>query len=307
MSEVQTDVIDLSAFRKRQENGLYEPIADTQIEHIYCGDDREPTQPYQMSHGEMVPGRYFGGASGLAVATLTSLVMMHGEAPVRRILRDYGVNAFVDLAADIAHGAYSSQGTSVHQHSAEGAEDHPENLAHPEHPNELGCKFNAALGAVMFIGSDVKIIGDQLDEVHELTGTFQDRRDSQIAQESIGVVMDLLGGSDVAVQRGHLAHVMSRGNRHTPFVMLAGHHANPHETSVVLDMAGYKAKPTNDDPTYHHTPAIAAKLLPESLPEFRFDERCLRASGIVIGLATQRGLGVPKMHVIPQEFATAVA
>ena len=305
MSEIATNVIDFNAFKNRQENGLYVPLHEGGIELVDCGDDRRPTTPYREQRGDIIPARFFGGPTGKAVVALTALVMAHGEGPVKRILRDYGVDAFVDLAGDIAHGSHDELGIAVHQHSADVVEGNPEHLAPSSETTGLGCKFNAALGGVMLLGSCPETLGAQLDTIHHKTGTFADRRNTQLAQESLGVVLQLLGGQDVSVERSHIARVMAREGRVAPFVMLEGHHAPSDKTSVVLDLAGFKSRPSLEDPTYHHTPALANLVLPRVLPEFNFDESAVSAAGLVIGVATQRGLGVERMDIIPSEWAAA--
>lgn len=301
MPEITTNVIDLESFRDRRNSGLYVAIDQGPITDIYCGDERIETPPFREKN--VTPARFFGGSSGQALAAATSLVMSHGEAPVRRIFRDYGAEAFVDLAADISHGAHAATGVNIHQHSAEGAERNPHQLASPVETDPLGCKFNAALGVVAMIGSDVEQLGDQLDRIHTVTGTDSSRGDTRLAQESLGIVLSILGGPDVAVTRGHLHHSLTRTDRVTPFVMLAGDHAPNDQTSVVLDLAGYKAVPSLEDPAYHHTPELSNMVLPNALPEFQFEQRTLTAAGIVIGAATQRGLGVPRMDIIPADIA----
>ena len=303
MSE-SVNLIDMATFRARKESGLYEPIHDvTDLKYIDCGDDRELTQHFQDNRGDVTPGRLFGSASGLALTAVTSLVMSHGETAVRRIIGQYGPEAIVRLGVDISDAAHKKWGIDATQHSAEGAEQCFDGLAPDTHTNPLGCAFNAVLGTVATLGADIEATGPQIRTIHDITDTQDQLRDSREAQESLGIVAGMLGGKEAGISRAQIIRATS-GPQHTPITIVAGSHAPGNETSVVLDLAGFRAKPSAEDPTYHHTPRINSLILPDSLPEFNFDTRALEAASLVLGVATQRGLGVERMDIIPQSLAS---
>lgn len=322
MAEAATpiEVLDLDVIMHRSESGLIVPMhQESGLTVVDCADDRGLTPDYYARRiyekgSEVSPGRYFGAASGIAVASLITYAAEHGDAAVTEFVRDYSAEGFVDFASDLSDRAFSLPGSiEINQHSDNTKEQNPIELGdHKTCEDPLGCAFATKLGAVMF-GADKP---GQIQEAKEITAVSGINLPIDEAAEGIRIMQRHIP-EDFGVHRGALHHAQTRSSRHTPIAIHKGQHAPNEQARLVVDMAGYRSNANRNNQAglnrYHHTPGIPGELLPRIMPEIRLDPRLLEATGLLLGASTRLALSgaqTPhdlKVEVIPPEFAKQAA
>ncbi len=269
--------------------------------YIDCGDERELTPACSNTRTE-IPARHFGAASGLAIVTLNAIIMQNenGAALARQWLYEYE-NGLASLASLISTLAAKKLEVEVAQHSSDGIEQSGLSLR-PDIDQDIGCAYNAMLGVVL---DNAQSTGNfdtvrKIAEIDQSEGLLEDTGE---ARESYGQLFDITGGRSAKVSRSDIVGATRNRRRITPIAMVSGEHVRSEDASVVIDLAGFKARANGRD--YFHSAVIPETILPEILPEFHLEERALRASSVLSAVATQEALGVQTTQVIPGSYAQA--
>lgn len=313
MPEVQSYILSPEDFSQRRETGLLVPMhAGQGLQIVDCGDDRGITdaaakiRSAKYGH-DIAPGRFFGGASGLALASLLTITAQHGESAIRSFLGDYSPEAFVDFAADVSDRAFMQQAIHLNQHSANKNEDNELSIAddHLSREAQLGCAFATYCGRVLEqAGTSFTLVEAQ--GVRSLAGI-----DSpiEIVNEAAQILSKYLEPG-FGVHRGALHHAVTKSPNHTPVTIHEGDHVVDGRIALVLDFTGLRSDAGRNlragQASYHHTPGIAAELLPELLPEYNLNPAILRAAALLLANATRAVLpGQVDIAVIPTEYRAA--
>lgn len=320
LAVAETNVIPLDDFAQRKSDGLVVPLhAGTGLQVVDCGDRRELTQDAAAMRAaaygsEVVPGRYFGGPSGLAVTGLIALAAQTGEATIANFVEQYSPEAFTDFAVDLSNRAYMQKdGLEIHHHSAAPNEGNDSELAaasDEEHEHPLGCKFLLLAGYIL--GKSTRDLAfESSKRVGSLAGHEMPLEEVREGAQ----ILSRYFPATFAISRGMLHRSMATNPGHAPVTILEDSPVANSQTAVVIDLAGYRAHPARHAkagiPRYHHTPGIAAELIPSLLPEYNLDPKLLEAAGALIGSATRDALSgeaTPqdlKVEVIPPEYAAA--
>lgn len=308
------------AVSERAEAGLWTPLhAGEGLRVVDCSDDRSLTeenyqQRVEQFQTEVSPGRYFGAASGLAIASLSAFATEHGEAAVLSFVDDYSPEGFVDYAANLSDRAYrSSQKIELNQHSDNNKEGTVLGLGdHKICEDPLGCAFAIKLGTVLLLSTQK----EQVDEAKAIAAINGAPLPIDEAVEGLTIMMDQIP-VDFGIHRGALHYAQTRTQRHTPIAIVKGHHAPNDEAAVVFDMAGYRSNANRHNAVgihrYHHTPSLATELMPTIVPEIKFDPDVLSATGLLLGTATRRALSgentptALRVEVLPSDYALRAA
>ena len=321
MSEqfTQITVLDAASILERQESGLIIPMhSDAGLEVVDCSDDRSLTADYYLQRTEQYghevsPGRYFGAASGIAVASLITFAAENGETAVTRFIDDFSPEGFVDYAANLSDRAHKLPGGSVelNQHSDDSKEQNTIELGdHKDRDDPLGCKFATALGAVL-LGADKN---GQVAEAQNVLSAVGSDLPVNEAADGIRILQKYIPG-DFGIHRGALHYSQTRTARHTPVAIHEGQHAPNQDAHLTVDLAGYRSNANRHNDAglyrYHHTPNLAVELISKLIPEIKLDPRLLEATGLLLGASTRLALSgaqAPtdlRIEVIPAEFRVA--
>ncbi len=317
-STTPIEVITFEAVHERVSNGLMAPLNEGPgLQVVDCGDDRSLTVDYYQQRSqrfdhEVSPGRYFGAASGLAIASLITFAAEHGDRAVKQFVHDYTPEGFVDYASDLSDRAHHlAVGIDLNQHSSDQKEGNPTELAdHKQCENPLDCKFATALGAVLF-GANSEWVVDEASRVLSITGS---NLPLQEAAEGIAVMQRHVP-EDFGIHRGALHFVQTRTSRYTPIAIHEGVHAPNHEAALVIDLAGYRSNANAHNQRglyrYQHTPQITTEVLPRLMPELKLDPRLLQAASLLLGHSTRLALSgqqtpdALRLEVIPADYTAA--
>lgn len=315
-STTEITILPQNTVLERQEQGLWVPTREGRgLQVVDCSDDRPLTDAYYAqrttSYGvEIYPGRYFGAASGVALAGLVAFAAEHGERAVKDFVTEFSAEAFTDFAADLSDRAMKRGHIELNQHSAEGNEENDLHLAnHTQCENGLGCAFAALMGKLLH-GTGNAWEQDEADRVNsELGATLE----LTAAKEGLAIMQRYIP-EDFGIHRGALHHAQTRSPKFLPLAMHKGHHADPADTAVVIDLAGYRSNANRHTaagvPRYHHTPSMADTVLRSAMPEMKLDPKIIQAAGVLLGCATRKALSGEdpaslKIELIPEEYSSA--
>ncbi len=304
---------------QREEQGLMvDMTAGNGLKVIDCGDFRHLTdgaaQEREEKYGPgIVPARFYGAASGIVMAGLIAVGAQNGEAAVKEILGDKRPEeAFMRLAAKLAHVGLSQNGLVFNQHSAASNEGNPLSIAPSSEKltSPLGCKFNAYLGVILG-KTDETISVTEARVIRSLTGmTVLPLED---AAQGAAIVREFLP-ENASVTRSMLNQFRIEPAKSVPTTLLEDSDIEISRIAQVIDLHGYrsdaKAHMGAGIPRFHHTPAIAR--LAAIMQEFSFvDRRLLNASALILGTTTRlvlSGADSPyalRTEVIPPEYRRA--
>jgi hypothetical protein len=301
---------------QRTESGLISPIGiEDSWNVVECGDVRKHTEPSRQQSirihgGEVLPGRYFGATSGLAVTALMSIAAQLGEGQLKNFIAEYSQDALVNFAVDLSERA-NQVGTELTQHTANGNEGNDFDLA-PEHNHgPVGCKFNA-LGGFVLYKSISESTFSEASRISSITGVELPLQEALAG----GQILSQYLQPDFAVTRSSLKKAdVSPTNPARRLTVLDGPGYGNEETAVVIDMGRYKASAAAHIqagiPRYHHTPEIAADMLSNLMPEFRLERPLVTAAALLIGSGTRHALSGEKtpydlpVEIIPPEYSAA--
>lgn len=308
-------VLEPTVVKDRTYLGLMTPLQSGHgLEVIDCSDDRSLTPDYlterteKFGH-EVYPGRFYGGASGIAISGLIAFAAEHGDSAVSSLVRDYSPEAFVDFAADLSDRAAAlDHKIVINQHSDSGKEKNPVTLGEKHDCHEdLGCAFATNLGFILRSAG----LEDQVDESRRVLSEVGATLPLDEAQEGIDILSRHIP-EDFGVKRETLRFAREKRGLYTPVAIHQGHHAPNEKTAVVIDLAGFRSNVNRHNDVglarYHHTPDLAGEVLGRIMPEVKFDPELLAASGLLLGSATRRALsGEANPHtlsieVIPPEL-----
>jgi hypothetical protein len=310
-------ILDQADVEQRTQEGLWVPMnAGSGLQEVDCGDERSLTKEnYQQrnnEYGEIVyPGRHFGGVAGIGNAALIALAVEQGEESLKRFVREFSPEGLVDFLATISDTADKQLKIKLNHHSAAGNEMNPLTLGdHKELNTDLGCKFEAAFGAVNALAT-TKFT--ELEARHIAEASIRSLRDQlDAAVEGARVVARLIA-PEFGIGRGAIHHAQTRSNKAVPVTILEGDHAANPNTAVVIDLAGYRSNANlhveAGTPRYHHTPQIA-ELFNELIPETKTDPNLLRAASLLLATSTRYALSggdtsptALRIEVVPPELA----
>ncbi len=310
-------VISGEDLSQRQEQRLITPLhADEGLRVVDCGDWRpltpESAQQRSEDHGQdVMSGRYFGAVSGLALSGLVVLASQTGEKFMSDFFKEYSPEAMVDFAADLSDRAHNTGGgLDLTYHSAEPNEGNAIEIGHDhsDHGNPLGCKFLALMGHVL----DTSARQATLEESAEVAGRVGIDLPLEEVRQGVQILRRHMP-QDFTIPRSALRQAVYESSRHTPVAILEDSQPPTGQTAMVYDLGGYRsdarAHAKAGLPRYHHTPHIAAELLPSLLPEYNFDKSLLTASALLIGSATRFALSgeqtpqALKAEIIPPGYA----
>lgn len=297
-TEARTAITVLSSdeIGQRTEWGLMVPLYGGRgLRLVDCGDDRGPTAASLAARrrrfdGDVMPARYFGAASGLALATLATIALQNGEGAVRQYMDGVSPAGFLGVATALSDRTFGRFGIDLNQHSDDTREKNPLTLGDPSTCTEpLGCKFNAALGAVL-LGANQPF---QVAEARAVAS--EGGIDLPITEAAEGItIMQGLIPITFGIDRPTLHAVHANTGRHTPLVILEGQHAPNHQAQLVVDLAGYRFDANTHNGAglnrYAHTPRVASELLPKLVDDFTLDPRLLQAVGLLLGQSTRLAL-----------------
>lgn len=309
-------VLSHDVVMERVESGLIIPMdAGEGLRVVDCGDDRGLTADYydmrvQALGTEASPGRYYGASSGIALGALSTFAAEHGDQAVTEFVEDFSPEGFVNFASDLSDRAHGlEQSVELNQHSAEGNEQNPIELADHKHCNNpLGCAFATFMGAVMHEAAQAR----QIEEAHDILSAAGTDLPIREAAEGLAIMRRHIP-EDFGIHRGALHFAQTKSGLHTPVAIHEGKHAPNEKTALVVDLAGYRSNANRHVesglPRYHHTPGLASELMPRLMPEVRLDPRLLEATGMLLGASTRLALSGAenpdslRVEVIPPEYA----
>lgn len=290
-------VLEPTEVNDRISQGLMTPLQTGHgLEVIDCADDRDLTTDYleerfgKFGH-EISPGRFYGGASGIAISGLIAFAAAHGEKAISSLIRDYSVEGFVDFASDLSDRAFSlDQKIVINQHSDNGKERNPITLGEKHDCHEdLGCAFATNLGFILHSAG----LEDQFDESGRILSEVGSSLPLTEAREGIDILARHIPES-FGVKRETLRFAREKRRLYTPVAIHAGHHAPNEDAALVVDLAGYRSNVNRHNDAglarYHHTPDLANEVLSKVIPEIKFDPELLAASGLLLGASTRRAL-----------------
>ncbi len=314
-SETNILVLEPTVVNDRTYLGLMTPLQSGHgLEVVDCSDDRSLTRDYlnerleKFGH-DVSPGRFYGGASGIAISGIIAFAAEHGDQAVSSLIRDYSPEAFVDFAADLSNRAATlDQKIVINQHSDDGKEKNPVTLGKKHDCHEdLGCAFATNLGFILRSAG----LGNSLDESNRILSRVGTTLPLEEAQEGIDILSRHIP-EDFGVKRETLRFAREKRGLYTPVAIHQGHHAPNEKAAVVIDLAGFRSNVNRHNDVglarYHHTPDLASEVLNKIMPEIKFDPELLAASGLLLGSATRRALsGEAKpyslsIEVIPPEL-----
>lgn len=314
-NETSILVLEPTIVNDRMSLGLMSPLESGHgLELVDCSDDRDLTEDclserFEKFGREITPGRFYGGASGIAISGLITFAAEHGDRAVFELVRDYSPEAFVDFASDLSDRAFSlDHRIVINQHSDNGKEKNPITLGHKHDCHEdLGCAFATNLGFLLHSAG----LDDQLDESGRILSEVGSSLPLDEAREGIDILAKHIPES-FGVKRETLRFAREKRGLYAPVAIHAGHHAPNEEAAVVVDLAGYRSNVNRHNEAglarYHHTPDLAAEILSKVMPEIKFNPELLAAGGLLLGVATRRALsGEATPHslgieVIPPEL-----
>lgn len=283
-AEIESRVKD-GSFASYSEEGL--PA------YIDCGDKRPLTAECLAKRSD-ISARYFGGGCGLALVAMNS-VGMQSDTPYRassELLDEYE-DGLVGLAADISDRSYEKYGTRVYLHSADNVEGHPRSIK-DNCADDVGCALMAKSGIVISNAASTATFSSAR-EVGEYDGSSLDENLEE-ASINANIMLAALGGEDFKIQRTRLLSVLRKPLK-TPFAMLKGEPHIDDSTGTFIDLKGYKI--AADNKNYAHSVPLAEEILPSVLPGLDLDPRALKASSLLLAVATHQTLGVKTAKVIP--------
>jgi hypothetical protein len=317
MSLFSTDTIHAMPrpiFDERTESGLYVPMeAGDGLKVVDCGD-RRGLSAAAAQHREdilgsnIVPGRFFGAASGMAATAILGLIAQTGGSPIATRTGRHA-EVFMDFAADIADRA-TQHGLVLNQHSStrvEGNSSHFNQSLRPD--EEIDCAFLTSLGAIAH-GMKNPSVQAEVGFIQSLTG--QNLPTDEIFEGALALTAIL--PENLVVHRGAVLHPAHRQGKRTPFVVLDGE-TSPNDTvGVIYDLTGVRSDARTTTAAglsdYHHTISLPGDILPKLMPELKLNPNLLAAAALVIGVSTRQALETAKAHplpanVIPAEYASA--
>ena len=315
-STTEITLLPLDTVTDRQESGLIVPMQEgTGLQVVDCGDDRSLTTNYNnlriSGYGETVfPGRYFGGASGVALSALIALATQNGERSMQSFIAEFSAEGFTDFATDLTNKATKRSGVELNQHSAEDNEENDLTIGdHKSCEKGLGCAFVANLGAVLH-GADQEWQSSEARRIQAEVGTDLP---IEAAIEGVRILQKNITES-FGIHRGALHHAQTRSGRILPIAMHEGHHAPNAETALVVDMAGWRSNANRHNdaklPRYHHSVNLASELLGKIFPEGKLDSSVTAAASLLLATSTRFALSADKpdglrVELIPQEYSVA--
>ena len=314
-STTPIEVLEQNVVWERTEQGLMSPMEQGfGLRIVDCGDDRGLTPDYYAKRVEFLgsdvnPGRYYGAASGVAIAALITFAAEYGDKAVTRFVGDYSSEGFVDFASNLSDRAHRQHRVELNQHSSAHKEQNATELGnHKTVEDPLDCKFATALGAVL-LGANKEWQISEAKNILIETGT-----DLPIAAAAEGItILQQHIPENFGIHRGALHHAQTRSGRHTPVAIHKGHHAANDQAALVVDLAGYRSNANRHNERqlyrYHHTPGLASELLPKLMPEIKLDPIILEATGLLLATSTRLALSgaetpaALKIEVIPAEYS----
>lgn len=309
MAETQVTILNEHTISERIQTGLITPYEDVSVlNYLDCGDDRGLTTPMAANrrerHDDVMPGRLFGAACGLGIASLTSLVVSEGESSLKQFGRRISAETLADIGADIADKGHSLFGMDINQHSADGNEGSDSCFAEPKRvKGPLGCKYADAIGAVVQLAGSKEVVSEA-HRINRLSGAGLDIGKTAEAFAVLGRRIQ----PSTSIHRGAVRFAVSKAGLYAPQTLVAGQHADNEITKVVFDMDGYasdaQAHIDADMPRYHHTPRLAADILPTIFPSFA-EPGPVSAASLVLGAATRRALSGTEPHALGIEIIPA--
>lgn len=262
--------------------------------YVDCGDKRPLTAECEAKRTD-ISARYFGSACGLALVAANAYGMQSDRPyrDVRDLIAEHE-EGVIGIAAEISGIAFKELGVRVYLHSADNVEEHPRSIK-DDCDQDVGCALMAKSGMV------IANAGNQTTEetAHEVAEFEQTdvKDDVNSAINNTRALLPAIGGEDSKIRRESLLSILRDKRRKTPLAILKGHTHITDETSVNLDLSGYKV--AADGKNYVHSVPLAEHILPVVLPGLKLDKRALRASSLVLGVATWQTLGVKRLNTIP--------
>ncbi len=312
------DVLERETVDFRAASGLIIPMHESRgLRIVDCADDRGLTADYysirtDYFQEEVSPGRYFGAASGVALAALITIAAERGDAAMQQFVNDFRPEGFVDFASNLSDRANKlSKNVQLNQHSDDSKESSKVELAdHKECENPLGCAFAHKMGAIL-LGANQSW---QVTEARNILTETGSNLPIESAIEGITIMQRHIN-PDFSIHRGALHYSQTKTPRHTPVAIHEGHHAANEKTALVIDMAGYRSNANRHNniglPRYHQTLDIPVELMPNLMPEIKLNPSILKAAGLLLATSTRLALsgantpGALRIEVIPADYKRA--
>lgn len=307
---------------ERKKRGLWVPMdSGIGLKEVDCGDERPLTEEnYAVrndGYGEVVyPGRLYGGVAGVGVAALMAVAVEQGDTAMRSFVREFSPEGLADFFAVLSDRADKRMGVKLNHHSAEDNELHPVVLGkHQELDTDLGCKFEAALGAVCSLSIN-PYATNEAKRIQSTVGNPGAHSLVEAAKEGASILNDVLNPDFVGIGRDVIHHAQTKSGLAVPVTILKGHHAKNEDTALVIDFAGYRSNANLHMeaglPRYHHSPQIV-QIFEKLMPEIRIqDPKLLEAASLILATATRLALSGGEaspadlaIEVIPEESAAA--
>jgi hypothetical protein len=265
--------------------------------YVDCGDKRLLTDECQRDRTED-PARYFGGVYGLGLIALATEAA-HSSAPhrtTRKMLKEHG--GITGLAAHISDTLFRHHGVEAHVHSAEWTEGHPTRIRR-NLESDPDSVLMANFGEIL-TNFDWPAVRDKAHQIAQSSSdeSFLGSVDVDRVASNTQAVLSAIGDESYKVGRNEVTTAIKDTRQQTPVAILQGQPDITDQTSVILDLVGYKIPA--DGKNYVHSIPLARSLLPRIFDWGNSYNHALDSGSLLLGLATQQKLGIQNLLLLSE-------